>query len=122
MPINPQDLLSNRTKELIQVVGYDAAIALVNHFGGRHLNIPKKLKHNHLLVSLIDFSVFEKLCKYYGGTVLEIDLCTRFFCHQKQLLIMDSVKLGMTNAQLAKQFNTTERQIRRVKQSHRGKP
>ena len=70
------DLLPKRTAELVRVVGLAAAMVLVKEFGGTHLNIPKKAKPQHRLVSCIGFAAFEKLCHYYGGTPLEIDLCT----------------------------------------------
>ena len=73
----PYDLLPEQTKELIWVVGYDATMLLVEKFKGTHLNIPQNPKESHFLAAVIDFQQFKKLCAYYGGTVLEIDLCTK---------------------------------------------
>jgi hypothetical protein len=113
------DLLPKRTSELIQVIGFDAAMRLVKQFGGTHLNIPKRAKSNHALVCCIGFEELEKLCHYYGGDKLEIDLCHHIISQQKQQLILAGIQSGKTNAQLARQFNTTERQIRRIKQRSR---
>ncbi|MFI3218366.1 MAG: helix-turn-helix domain-containing protein [Methylococcales bacterium] len=110
------DLLPKRTAELVQVVGFDAAMALVNQFGGTHLNIPKKARLNHKLCSVIGLVSLEKLCAYYGGTPLEIDLCANIISQQKKLLIMMDVKAGVSNAVVARKFNTTERNVRRIKQ------
>jgi hypothetical protein len=112
-------LLPKRTAELIQVVGFEAAMALVHHYGGTHLNIPKKAKPNHKLTAVITLGSLEKLCAYYGGTPLEIDLCANIISQQKKLLIMADVKAGFSNAVVARKFNTTERNVRRIKQKSR---
>jgi hypothetical protein len=109
--LDGQDLLPKRTAELVQVVGFEVAMVLVKQFGGTHLNIPKKAKSQHPLVSSIGIEAFEKLCCYYGGTKLEIDLCSDLINQKKEQLILAALKAGKTNAQLARQFNTTERQI-----------
>lgn len=110
------DLLPKRTAELVQVVGFTVAMDLVRYYGGTHLNIPKKARADHPMSELIGIEAWGKLCHYYGGTMLEIDLCAKVINHQKQQLILDGVNNGKTNAQLAREFHTTERQIRRIKQ------
>jgi N-acetylglucosamine-6-phosphate deacetylase len=120
--IDLQDLLPKRTAELIQVVGFEAAMVLVKQFGGTHLNIPKKAKQDHQLLAYLRIETLEKLCHYYGGTKLEIDLCSHIINQQKQQLILTAIAAGHTNAQLARQFNTTERNIRRIKQLSRCMP
>lgn len=112
------NLLPKRTAELVELIGFDAAMILVKEFGGTHLNIPKNPKPTHRLVDVIGFIAFEKLCRYYGGGQLEIDLCANLLNKQKQRLILNGVAQGKTNAQLAREFRTTERQIRRIKQLH----
>jgi hypothetical protein len=110
------DLLPRRTAELVQVVGFQAAMALVNQYGGTHLNVPKKAKPQHKLVSCIGIDAMTRLCHYYGGTVLEVDLCANIINQQKKRLILADVKAGVTNAVLARKYGTTERSIRRIKQ------
>lgn len=118
----PLDLLPKRTQELVEVIGLESTMCLVKQFGGTHLNIPKNPKPTHYLVDMIGFVAFEKLCHYYGGDKLEIDLCVNLISEHKRQLILAGVKNGKTNAQLARQFNTTERQIRRIKQLNRLEP
>jgi Mor family transcriptional regulator len=108
-------LLPKRTVELIDVVGMDAAFKLVERFGGTHLNIPKRANPSHKLCTVIQPSEFAKLCAYYGGTVLEIDRCTALLKNVKHRLILEEFNNGMTNAELARKYQTTERQIRRIK-------
>ncbi len=114
------EFLPKRTAELVAVIGLEAALILVKEFGGTHLDIPKKAKAQHKLVAFIGFAAFEKLCAYYGGTPLEIDLCANILSQKKQQAIQDGIKRGMTNAQLARQYHTTERTIRRIKQRIQG--
>lgn len=113
------DLLPKRTAELVQVVGFKTAMTLVNQFGGTHLNIPKTAKPRHKLLAFISFDDFQKLCQYYGGTPLEIDLCAHIINRQKKQLIMADIEAGMTNATVARKYETTERNIRRIKQQAR---
>jgi hypothetical protein len=117
--MDEQQLLPKRTAELASVIGLEATLIIVKQFGGTHLNIPKKAKPQHPLVSCIGFAAFKKLCHYYGGTPLEIDLCADLIRQHKQQLIIEGINAGMTHAQLARQFGTTERQIRRIKQRTR---
>jgi hypothetical protein len=71
------------------------------------------------LVAYIGLPAFEKLCHYYAGTKLEIDLCAGIINKQKEQLIINGIAAGRTNAVLARQFGTTERQIRRIKERTR---
>lgn len=112
-------LLPKRVAELVQVIGLSAALVLVKEFGGTHLNIPAKAKPDHKLVAYIGLPAFEKLCYYYAGTKLEIDLCAGIINKQKEQLIINGITAGRTNAVLARQFGTTERQIRRIKERTR---
>jgi hypothetical protein len=117
--MDKRKLLGNRMNEIADVIGIDATLMLVRDFGGRHLNIPHKAKSTHSLAVLIGLDLFKKLCAYYGGTKLEIDFCQKALNYQKLLDVQKGVQAGMTGSQLAKQFNTTERNIRRMKERYR---
>lgn len=111
-------LLPGRIQELIQVIGFEATIKLIKHFGGTHLNIPKKAKPEHNLVAVIGFPVFEKLCQYYAGTQLEIDLCARFFNRRKYELIISDIRAGNRQSNIARKYQMTDRHVRRIKQKY----
>lgn len=112
-------LLPARTAELVTIIGLQAAMILVKEFGGTHLNIPATAKPQHKLVAYVGMVAFTRLCHYYAGTKLEIDLCAGIINKQKERLILDGIASGKTNAALAREFSTTERQIRRIKQRTR---
>jgi hypothetical protein len=114
--MDKRKLLGDRMNELADVIGIDLTLILVRDFGGRHLNVPNKAKATHNLALLIGLEALKKLCAYYGGTKLEIDFCRKVLSYQKLLDVQKGVQAGMTGSQLAKQFNTTERNIRRMKQ------
>jgi hypothetical protein len=113
---NEYYLLNKRMAGLVDLIGMDATLLLVKHYGGTHLNIPKKAKPDHNLVSLIGLSTFQALCLRYGSTKLEIDLCITVLRQQQKQRILADVERGMTNAQVARKHNTTERQVKRIKQ------
>ncbi|MCX7067364.1 MAG: hypothetical protein NTW85_06705 [Methylococcales bacterium] len=81
-----------------------------------HRNISQKAKQDHPLTAYISFEALKKLCRYYGGTKLEIDLCTKLIRHQRNQLILEAIEKGTTHSQLARQYKISERQIRRIKQ------
>jgi Mor family transcriptional regulator len=114
--VKPYKLLPERTKELIGVIGYETTMQLVEKYKGTHLNIPKNPKESHFLAAVIDFQAFKKLCAYYGGTVLEIDLCTRFFGYQKKQLIFNDMKNCKNQTEIAQKYKMTARNVRRIKQ------
>gem|GEM_PF-829650 len=109
------NILPKRTQELASVIGINFALILVKEFGGTHLNIPKKPKPDNKLVAYIGFDAYKKLCYYYASTQIEIDLCEKLLVQKRNMEIKNAIESGMTNAQIARQFGTTERNIRRVK-------
>ncbi len=111
----PYDLLPERVKELIDVIDYESTMLLIEKYKGTHLNIPQNPKELHFLATIIDFQQFKKLCAYYGGTVLEIDLCTRFFGYQKNQLIFNDMQNYKNQSEIAQKYKMTERNVRRIK-------
>jgi Mor family transcriptional regulator len=110
-------LLPKRTVELIEVIGLETAFKLVDVYGGTHINVPKHAKADHKLCAVISLADFERLCACYGGEKLEIDLCAALLKAVKHRSILAEFNSGMTNAQLARKYQTTERHIRRIKRN-----
>jgi Mor family transcriptional regulator len=67
------------------------------------------------LNDIIGFEAFKCLCLRYGSTKLEIARCAKLLKAVKHQTIVKEFNSGMTNAQLARKYQTDERSIRRIK-------
>jgi len=108
-------LLPKRTAELADVIGLAAALKLVERHGGRHIWVPKNASANHWLTELVGMEALEKICAYYGYSQLEIDRCAALVRAIKNQTILAEFNAGLTNGQLALKYNTSERNIRLIK-------
>lgn len=115
-PDNTYALLNKRLQEIANIIGLDNTLIMVANFRGRGVDITKKANPSHRIAKLIGLEAFKKLCAYYGGTRLEIDMNHNLLRHQKRLAIKKGKQEGKTNGELAVQFNCTERYIRRTMQ------
>lgn len=109
------NLLPSRTQELVDVIGLPAALKLVELHGGRHIWVPTNASEKHWLNEQIGMEAFTQLCAYYGYSTLEIDKCAALIRAVRDKTILEEFNHGMTNYQLATKYNTTERQIRRIR-------
>jgi hypothetical protein len=109
------DLLPSRTQELVEVIGLPAALKLVELHGGRHIWVPTTAKETHWLNEQIGMDAFTKLCAHYSYSRLEIDKCATLIRALRDKTILEEFNHGMTNYQLATKYNTTERQIVRIR-------
>ncbi len=106
-------LLPKGVIELIDVVGYEAASILVEHFKGVAIWVPKIAKPEHPLSLLIGFDAFQKLSRYYGDTSVEINRCEALNRENRNKKIVEDSR-SLTQRDLARKYMTTERHIRRI--------
>lgn len=110
-----KDLLTKRTAELVDVIGYDAAMLFVENFKGEVIWVPKNAKPDHPLSLIIGFDAFKKLTWYYGDTSLEVDICKALDIENRNRNIFeDRHRKGLTCRDLARKYQTTERHVRRI--------
>lgn len=105
--------LTMRAKELANVIGLEAALILIDKFGGTAIWIPKNAKPDHSHSLLIGFEAFQKLTRYYGDTSLEIDLCAALNRYARNQKIIEDSK-ALTHREIAQKYSTTERNIRKI--------
>ncbi len=105
-------LLPRRIAELVDVVGLTAALKLVELRGGVRLEVPKRAKPEHWLVPHIGIEALTKLAAYYSGECIEIDRCAKVLKLLKEREIVAEFAGGLSNAQLARKYQYTERGIR----------
>lgn len=109
------DYLPQSVIELIDVVGLNAALNIVEQCGGTRLFVPKKMKKAHWLLTSIGAEQFEKLIAVYQGMEIEIPRCYAAMAALREREIYASAAAGATNSELAREFGYTERGIRKIK-------
>lgn len=108
-------LLPYLARELLITGGIDAAIALINNFGGRRIIFSKKSRLYNEIIVLIGGDSFQAYDKYYGSESISIPSCHVF----KRLLaskpLLDDIKGNESNANLAKKHGCSERWVYMLK-------
>lgn len=112
------ELLPASVRELVDVVGLQAVLLIVQARGGVRLCVPTKAKADHWLNRLIGMDALEALVGRYRGEEIEIPRCDAAFRAARENVIADSTE---SNAILARRYGYTERGIRKLKQRVRGK-
>ena len=107
--------LPESLRELSDVIGLDATLMLVRHFGGIRLYIPQDAS-GHSLADVLGTEALELLVQVYGGDRLEVPKGAK--------VIRDEVLRRRYNGtdgtdgahprDLAREFFLTERQVRRI--------
>lgn len=98
-----------------ETFGYEMAEALVTHFGGLELRIPHKLKDGHQLLALGPERA-QELCDFCPGDTILVPKSLDYTkdrkdCEKKVLSLKEK---GLTNPQIARVLNITQRHARRL--------
>lgn len=98
---------------LAEVVGFEAAIVIMDNFGGlSRFYIPRVALEKHKLAQLIGMENYTKLCRKFGGTFIYIPRGA--FRRLKKSLIMEADK-DVSNRKLCLVLGVTERYVLKVK-------
>ena len=111
------DILPNSAIELIGLIGLSETFILIEHYGGTAIWIPNKAVEGHPNGAEIGLGAWSKLCARYGSTYLEIPLCKRAVNQLRERQILNE-SVTLTDQELARRYNTTERTIRRIRERH----
>lgn len=98
-------------QDLIHLIGWEATMTLVDHYKGTSMWVPSVYKPDHILVKLIGHEATVKLMTAYVGERFEIPKCDDAMRAVRNFKICESDK---SQAQLAREYNLTVRQIRNI--------
>ncbi len=99
--------------EIAETVGFDAAVVLMDNFGGiGSFYIPRVALERHKIARLIGFENYKKLCKNFGGQRLFIPRGA--YRRLKKSLIIEADG-NISNRQLCRILGVTERYVLKVK-------
>lgn len=65
--------LPESLQEMVEVIGFDAVMKLVNTFGGTRIRVPAKprsVHRDHRLSRVVGIDAARQLCEFYGGEEL----------------------------------------------------
>ncbi|MBF0357530.1 MAG: hypothetical protein HQL70_02910 [Magnetococcales bacterium] len=97
--------------EIKEIVGLQGAMTLLEKCGGTRIFIPRNLKIQHKLTTLLGFEAAKKMSAYFGGETLTIvrgSIAAKKLRNQE---IVSRYGCGERVQELALLFELTERQI-----------
>lgn len=101
-------VLPPSARDLVEVIGVPATLAIIRHRGGIKLYVPVRADPSHPLGQICGMEPFRRLVAYYRGEEIEIPLC-RALREQEALSAHDD---GQSVASLARDYGCTERTMR----------
>lgn len=99
-------------QQFTDCIGLEAALRIVQHWGGRRLWIPAK--PNDTLVDLIGDEAAAMLCKEFAGSYSTIPRCAELLRAQRDMEIRRKKDGGASISELAGEYRLNERHISRI--------
>lgn len=104
---------------IVELVGLDGALALVNAFGGLILPVPKGIREEdgntrEKLIEILGEPAALRFMATYGGERLTIARCAAALRDERDRQIIESYSRGESVAELVRRHQLTERQIRTI--------
>ncbi|QIR07845.1 MULTISPECIES: Mor transcription activator family protein [Salinivibrio] len=107
-------LLSEKTRELIDMIGFSDTYLLVSKLGGQDVYIPKFPDRSKLIEILPRESV-EILSQMYGGTYLALPTSRQIDIQERNKEIVKALLNGDSRAKVARRFGLSVRQVANVR-------
>lgn len=101
-------------REVIQLIGEEAAAMLAAQYGGTRLYIPATIKPEHDLCQLLGQEAARRLADEFCGMTLEVPRAVISHIGQRNAMILADRAVGMSQRQLAIKYQLTERTIRTI--------
>jgi AraC-like DNA-binding protein len=92
---------------MIELLGEDATLKLVEAYGGTRRGVPKKMPKEHELLDLLGPSSFALLHQYFAGSEIAIPLARQWRVHVFE-------RKGLTPKELALRAGMSERHVHRI--------
>ncbi|MGE4406442.1 Mor transcription activator family protein [Pseudomonas sp.] len=105
------DQLPQSAAEIVDVVGVEATLRLVEAWGGVRLYVPQQMPEDHLLVSTLGRGEADQLAERYGGDTIQIPRCLHALRAVRNCRIRAERHDGASPALLALRYGLTERQV-----------
>lgn len=110
--------LPQTAQDIVDVIGMDAAMALVRRYPGIPLKVPKGRRLDGAMVQRLSSDIGQdaalKFIRHYRGEVVVIPRCADALRAMRNRQIIERYSNGISVADLAREYKLTVRQIRSV--------
>lgn len=103
--------LPQSAKDLVELIGLEAALELIKARGGTQVRLPKTATPDHYLTGIIGFEALETLCTVYSGDTLAPPRCVNALRALRDAALLRDKREGHTIAALALKNHMTERGV-----------
>jgi Mor transcription activator family len=97
--------------DLVEAVGHDMAMVIVNTYGGTRVCVPKVFKALHPLTELLGIEQARRLSEQLGGMNLSIPSLRKQRLQERNVEIRREYDGGTTVRELVRKYELTDRQI-----------
>jgi hypothetical protein len=109
--------LGNFLTVVVKAAGVDAALALIEKFGGSRVYIPVKPKDNHPIVRIGGRAAADAIADAYGSSVL---IFPKRGFEDRRLRVLSALRNGASVNEAVKASGLSFRQVQRIKAELRG--
>lgn len=107
--------LPAKLREINSIVGLEATLTIVKHYGGVRLYVPMSMTPDHILARLIGFEAAVKLAKEFGGMDhFDIPRAAEAVRSVRNREISEKYMKGKSLRLLAIEYQMTERSILKI--------
>lgn len=110
MKLDPEQLPGS-LNDVIDAIGIDAALRLVEHLGGTRLYVPERMTPEHPIVALLEHKQAYALAEHFGGDQIILPRCVAAIRAMRDDTIRQQRNGGASTKALAIKHGLTERQI-----------
>ena len=109
-----ETLLPGVLREMTELIGLPATMAIVRRFGGVRLYVPVNVPPDHILISLVGMQKAERLAERFGGQEhFDIPKAEAALRHLRNEAIKQQWP-EVSQSQLALKYGLTERTVREI--------
>ena len=105
-------LPSKFTDEFGGLLSVEGITALVHHFGGTRILVPKGDDPTTAVGQVLSSADRAALCKHAGGSAIDVPIGKRIARYIRDKEIVAARKAGHSNNEIARQFGLCERSVR----------
>lgn len=111
----PEELLPQSVRDLVEVIGLTAALALVEERGGTWLRVPKRTNEDHWLADIIGLPALQSLVRIYNGEAVNIPRCVEALRSLRERQIVAELDSGVLCREVAVKYGYTEDGLRKLR-------
>lgn len=105
------DQLPESLSALAEMIGLSLSLALVKHYGGITLEVPKKIGDNHYLTKALGKKDALRFCEFYGGDRLYVPKVANALRRMRNRKIIQDYTEGLTIKELVRKYRLCDRQV-----------